>query len=209
MSSLPRPWRAPSQPESVARVLPALTDRAPADDQVADDLPPVERLVQDARREGFEEGRAAGLAEAKTSLDAARRERLDLLAAELSRAACNAASMREQVVAEVGRDVAGLAVDLAEVLLEHEMEGHRVLCDRIVQALALAPRGPDLVVRISPDAGLSDEEVRAMADSEGVDVVRDPSIDPTGCLVTVGSCTVDAQVSSALDRVRRQLAETR
>jgi len=32
-------------------------------------------------------------------------------------------------------------------------------------------------------------------------------VDAGGCIVTVGGCRIDAQVSTALERVRRQLDE--
>ena len=115
--------------------------------------------------------------------------------------------MREEVVREVGRDVATFVVDLAEVLVGREMEECQALRETIVRALALAPEGPDLVIRVSAHAGLSDGEIAALAKTGRVEVVRDPVVDATGCVVTVGACRIDAQVSTALDRVRRRLQE--
>lgn len=206
MSSLPRSWRNLRQPGKVTRALPAVASRGAAPD-LDDGLPSVERLVEAARREGFEAGRATGRAEAAASVEAARQKRIEQLASCIAQAAEKAASMREAVVQEVGRDVASLAVDLAEVLVGREVDGRRALHDTIQRALALAPEGPDLVVRVSTHGALSDDEIRAIAKVGGVDVVRDPTIDATGCVVTVGACRIDAQVSTALERVRRQLQE--
>ncbi len=208
MSSLPRSWRILRQPGKVARALPAVADHgvvAPA--QPDDSLPPLERLLDDARREGFDEGKAAGRAEAVSSVEAARQRRIEKLASSIAEAAQKAASMREEVVHEVSRDVAALVVDLTEVLVGRAMEGRQALSDTIVRALALAPEGPDLVIRVSTHAGLSDDEIRAVAGAGNVEVVRDPSVDADGCVVTVGGCRIDAQVSSALERVRRHLEE--
>ena len=207
MSSLPRSWRILRQPGKVTRALPALASRGAAPAELDDGPPPAERLVQAARREGFEEGKVAGRAEAAASVEAARQNRVEQLASCIAEAAEKAASMREEVVREVGRDVAALVVDLAEVLVGREVEGRRALRDTIVRALALAPEGPALVIQVSSHAGLSDDEIRTIANAGSVDVVRDPMIDATGCVVTVGGCRIDAQVSTALDRVRRQLEE--
>ncbi|MGC8470695.1 MAG: FliH/SctL family protein [Acidimicrobiales bacterium] len=205
MSSLSEPWLVLRRPEKVAHALPTVSEHAPRAPSVAGELPDAERLVSEARREAFDEGRAAGLAEAVASAEAARRERFERLADAIAQAAAKTASMREEVVEEVGRDLAELVVDLTEVLLGEKVDGHLAVNSSIVRALALAPEGPDLVVKVSPHAALSDDEIRAMANGGAVDVVRDPSVDATGCVVEVGSCRIDAQLSSALDRVRRQL----
>jgi flagellar biosynthesis/type III secretory pathway protein FliH len=210
MSSSPRSWRILRQPGKVTRALPAVAGRGSAaeeDAHVDEGVPSVERLVQAARREGFEAGKAEGLAEAAASVELARQKRAEQLAACIAEAAAKAATMRQEVVRDVGRDVAALVVELAEVLVGREVDGCRALRDRIVRALALAPEGPDLVVRVGTQAPLSDDEIRAIASSGVVDVVRDPMVDATGCVVTVGGCRIDAQVSTALDRVRRELEE--
>jgi flagellar assembly protein FliH len=207
MSSLPRSWRILRQPGKISRALPAVASDASAPVEREDAFLPVERLVHDARREGFEEGKAAGRAEAVSVLEAARQKHIEQLASSIAGAAEKAAAMREEVVREVSRDVAALVVDLAEVLVGREIEGRQALRDTIARALGLAPEGPDLVVRVSTGAGLSDDEIRAIAGAGNVDVVRDPAIDASGCIVTVGGCRIDAQVSSALDRVRRELEE--
>ncbi len=207
MSSLPRSWRIMRQPEKVSRVLPTVADRGDSPAPCEHELAPVGLLVSEARREGFEEGRAAGRAEALASVGAARLERIEQMASSIAEAAEIAASMREEVVHEVGHDVAALVVDLAEVLVGRATEERQALQETIVRALALAPQGPDLVIRVSPHAGLSDGEIAALAETGRVDVVRDPVVDATGCVVTVGACRIDAQVSTALDRVRRRLQE--
>lgn len=207
MSSLPRSWRILRQPGKVARALPAVADHGVAPTSLQDDLPAVEKLVQAARREGFEEGKAEGRAEAAASVEAARQKRVEQLASCIAEAASRASSMREEVVREVGRDAATLVVDLTEVLVGNVVEARGALSDTIVRALALAPEGPDLVIRVGTHAGLSDDEIRTIANAANVEVVRDPLVDASGCVVTVGGCRIDAQVSSALDRVRRRLQE--
>ncbi len=207
MSSLPRSWRILRQPGKVARALPAVADHGVGTASRADDLSAVEELVQAARREGFEEGKAEGRAEAAASVEAARQKRVDQLASCIAEAAGKVASMREEVVREVGRDVAALVVELTEVLVGRAVEEHGALRDTIVRALALAPEGPDLAIRVSTRAGLSDDEIRTLVNAGNVDVVHDPLVEASGCVVTVGGCRIDAQVSSALDRVRQRLQE--
>lgn len=139
-----------------------------------------------------------------SSIEAARGQRIELLVSEIAEAAKRAASMRAAVVEEIGREMAELVVDLTEVLLTKEVQGHEALRERILRAMALAPDGPDLVIRVNPQSEVSDDEIRSIS-NRVVDVVRDPAVDVTGCVVTVGGCKIDAQISTALERVRREL----
>lgn len=206
---MPKTWRTLRHPESVARALP--TTVAPAvpagvgPATASDDPARVELLVQEARREAFEVGRAAGREEAMASAEASRHQRVERLADQVAEAAQRAASMRTEVVEEVGREMVDLVVELAEVLVARELDGRDAIGDRIRRALALAPVGPDIVIRVSPRCELTDDEVMAIANRAGVEVLRDPVVDTTGCMVTAGGCKIDAQVSSALARVRREL----
>ena len=68
------------------------------------------------------------------------------------------------------------------------------------RALALAPAG-DAVVRLHPD-----DIATAGGDfARDLTILADPTVEPGGCIVEIGACTIDAQISTALDRVREAL----
>lgn len=158
----------------------------------------------EARRAAFEEGRRAGLEEAMTSIAMRRAASLEQVCNRLAGAAEKVAQDRAAVLEEVVGDVAALAAELVETLVGAvewpETPAHAALA----KALALAPEGPELVARVHPDAGLAEEDVTKLTARTGLRLVRDHTVDPAGCVVEVGSCTIDAQLSSALARVRRQ-----
>ncbi len=71
------------------------------------------------------------------------------------------------------------------------------------------PRGAAVVVRLNPDdaallAGSADD-LAALSPTATLELVADPAVERGGCLADVGDRTVDAQLSSALARVREVL----
>lgn len=172
----------------------------------------LDELIEQARREAFEQGRAAGAAEVRASAQAARTAAVRRTAAQLEQAARQVARLRSDVVDEVVGDLAGLVTDVAEVLIGRELVlGATAVREAIVRALALAPRGPDLVVHVHPDCELDDDEIvevtagAQVTAGARVTVVRDPEVDVHGCRITAGGCDIDAQIPAALARVRSTL----
>jgi flagellar biosynthesis/type III secretory pathway protein FliH len=200
MSSLPdaRPNRVIRRPTRTVPVSPvppaAAVEPVAAPGAGAASL---DAMIEAARREGFEEGRRAGGAEARASVENARAAMAQRTAMQLGEAARQVAALRADVVNEVVRDLAGLVVELAEVLV-----GHEPALDSIVRALALAPTGADLVVYVHPDCGLEDGDINGLAQGSPIQVIRDASIDLHGCRITAGGCHIDAQIPAALARVR-------
>lgn len=206
MSSLPdaRPNRVIRRPTRTVPVSP-VPPAAPAEPAGAPGATTVslDAMIEVARKEGFEEGRRAGAAEARTSVENARAAMAQRTAMQLGEAAREVSALRADVVNEVVRDLAGLVVELAEVLVGHELAiGSRPALDCVVRALALAPTGADLVVYVHPDCGLEDGDITGVAQGSPIQVVRDSSIDLHGCRITAGGCHIDAQIPAALARVR-------
>lgn len=210
-SPLARPGRVIRRPGST---LPPATVVAPRSAfpaaVVAEGGTSLETLLEAARREAYEDGYRAGREEALESVEARRAETVAALAADLRRAAGEVASLRAGVVDEVLADAMDLAYELLEVLVGRELLlAEAPVRDALARALALVPDGDDLVVRVHPDCGLDDSDVAALGVQAGVQVVRDPSVDPHGCQLVIGACHLDVQVPAALGRVRRALEELR
>jgi flagellar assembly protein FliH len=116
----------------------------------------------------------------------------------------------EERGAEFERIVPKFAFDLLEALFGRESElaidpGR----DAIARALALDETTLPAVARISPDDAATIGDLADLADlapSRSLTVIADPSIEPGGALVEIGSTTIDSQLSPALDRVRALIA---
>lgn len=180
-----------------------ITDEEPLD---------LEAMAATAWRAGFEEGLSQGHAEASASIEAARADAVAALCTGLQTAANEAATMRQSALDELVADAADLAVTLATTLVHHELSlGAAPVRDAIVRALQLLGDEPDLVVRVHPDCGLTDTEVATLtshvSNGTSVQVIRDETVDVGGCVVRAGSCHIDAQLPTALERVRAAIAE--
>lgn len=160
------------------------------------------------RAQAYEEGYAAGHAEALASAEQARAVAIEQLAAALATAARQAAQDRARVVAEMSGDALDLCYELARTILgDDSFLSALAPKASVARALELAPKGEDLIVRLAPNSALGPEEVAELCDPQRVAVREDPSIEPGGCVVEVGACRIDAQISTALERVRKVLSE--
>jgi len=169
---------------------------------------------------GYREGRdrlEAEFVAALASERAADRARLDQRLAALAHlgtaltAAATALEARAQEPFEqAGAELGSLVADLVEALLGRELAADRALVvDAVRRVAAAAPRNAPLSLRLHPD------DVRALRD-EGVDlaalvqreveVYADPAVERGGAVADSGSRHIDAQLTSAVARLREVLA---
>ncbi|HEV8625104.1 MAG TPA: FliH/SctL family protein [Acidimicrobiia bacterium] len=101
--------------------------------------------------------------------------------------------------------LARTAFDLAAAVVGRELQlSSSPGADALARALALVPAGCVATARLHPN------DVAALgAVSEAVAVIADPAIEPGGCILEVGDSRIDAQLGSALDRVRAALSGDR
>jgi flagellar biosynthesis/type III secretory pathway protein FliH len=145
-----------------------------------------------ARREGFETGRADGVAEAAVALAAARTEAARLVAAAGPTAIALAAKMAERIV--------GRAVNLAPETMA-EIAG---------EALAGCRPGAGTVrVRIHPDDLPAVEARRAAlearAPAAAIELVADEAVGRHGCVIETPQGRVDARLETQLAALERAL----
>jgi flagellar assembly protein FliH len=156
-----------------------------------------------ARAVGYEEGFAAGLADAAAGDEAAITARISRLSDALITAAATARSHRAEAVALAEQEAVELAFELAETLLGRELSlSPSLSLDAVKRAVALVPKGEDLVVRLHPGDVITVEELQALVADASVKVVHDPVVEVGGCVVEAGPCHIDAQVGPALERAR-------
>jgi flagellar assembly protein FliH len=171
-----------------------------------------EALTQ-ARAEGFAAGRAAALAES----EAARR------AVSVARTALEtaAATLQQASAARVhldGKELAELTYGLTEALLGRELDyATDAWRDAVARALHGVEPTLDLIIRLHPSDAqqATSSELLALRHRDGhgiataeMRVVADATIEPGGCVAEVGSGRIDAQISSALQRVAVALGVT-
>ena len=170
-------------------------------------------VLAEAREQGRAEGYAAGHAEALAVAQREVAEAIEADRAELRRvlvALEEAAAMwrdREGTTLEAVADQAAqLGLAIAEAVLQREVatatDPGR---DAIARALQLAPDEGAVVVRLHPDDVATLGDLADLTVAREVTVVPDASIQPGGCLLQCGPTQVDAQIPSAIARVREVL----
>ena len=174
------------------------------------------KLREVARREGWAAGHAEGVHAAEQVVAAAERAAEERLAAVQVRwerrlasatAAMGAAAERLDATAAPAVDELRDSILDAVVLLVGDLLGREVATassaglDALRRALTLCPSDVPVVVRLHPD-DLSEVPVEALAQLPGsVTVVGDETVERAGALAEAGNQRVDAQLTTALQRV--------
>jgi flagellar assembly protein FliH len=182
----------PGRPIDYARLLPASPEEG---------VPP-----DGGPAAGYEAGYADGQRDAETSARDIGREvtaRVDQAVSALCRAADAARVSYEERAACLERAVPPFAFAVLEELFGRES----VLAvdpgrDAIARALALDEGILPAVARLSPGDAAAIGDLADLSPSRQLTVVADPTVEPGGAVVEVGSTTIDSQLAEALQRVR-------
>ena len=166
----------------------------------------VARVYDEARRDGLESARAevaATIAEYEN-----RCQRLDAILASLDAAGTDLAARDAVTLRDVESQTRTLAVGLAEAIVGHELAvATDPVGDSVRRSAVLLPDRSPVLVRVHP---LDLETARTaspgwFAEVRSVEVVADATIDRGACALAVGPLRIDAQISSALARMRALL----
>jgi flagellar assembly protein FliH len=169
----------------------------------------------------------AGTARAEAQAAAAAAERLAEREAEAASVRSALGALAEAAAGLEARAVApaaaleghllAAAVELAEALLGRELAlaGGAGGLDALRRALCLAPAGRPVTARLNPAdatfvrtalAGLADDERAELLGGREVLVLADAAVGPAGCVAECDATRIDAQLGTALSRVREALA---
>jgi len=160
--------------------------------------------VQQGYDDGYQAGLAEGLAAGRAAAageSAAAVGRAEALFRSLVEAADDLRRRQALELKGLEDTLARTAFDLAAAVVGRELQlSSSPGADALARALALVPAGCMATARLHPD------DVASLgAAPESVAVIADPAIEPGGCILEVGNSRIDAQLGSALDRVRSAL----
>jgi flagellar assembly protein FliH len=172
----------------------------------------IDAAVAEGHAAGFDAGFAAGQEAGWATTRAAHAELMATYEARLAaviraseEAVADALSGISAVADAAARVTAGAAFAVAEAVVGREL----VLAtdpgrDAVARALALAPEGLDLTLRLNPEdaAALAADALPA---GRAITVVPDPAVAPGDCIADAGWTRVDARIAPALERVRAVL----
>jgi len=184
------------------------------------------RLLATAR----EEGRLAGLAEAKATLAEAKRlsdgvaaqlarqkaeleERLSPVFTALSASLAEVENLEAQLVQASEAEVVRLAIAIAErVVRVHIEQDPAWMKEVLAAALRQIPDRRQVVIRMHPgDAGVAREHLRELAarvpGMGSLDIVDDGGLERGGCILQSLGTTLDAGVANAVARIGERLLQ--
>ena len=167
----------------------------------------LQSMLDDARREGRNEGYRAAMDEMAAAEASGRAAQMRRVTDTLVAAAEAVHDARSRLVEMGAAEAAELAYELAEAFLQRELAVGQPAVEAVTRALHLVPEGHDVIVRLHPGDVVSADELRALVPDAAVKVIEDPRVDQGGCVVVAGPCRIDTQIGSALERARRVLAE--
>lgn len=172
-------------------------------------------LAARRRDSGFDEGYSSGWASSETEVAAAiddhRRSaaRLDQCAAVFDQAAADLSRRDCLALEEVERDVVTLAAALAAEIVGRELNAvDQPVLDALARVARLLPERGMPTLRVHPDDA---ETAREAVDADlvrwngEVEFLADSSVERGGCVVDLGPCRIDGQISSAIARMRAEL----
>lgn len=166
---------------------------------------------QEGYAEGHQAGRVAAQHEVEQALADAREaaERFHTAALALEAATRDLAARDHVTLAQLETEGIALGAGLARAIVGREIEAtDDAALDAMRRAAQLLPDRGVPVIRVHPDDETTVREA-ASADpgqwTPDVSVVADTAVEPGGCIVDVGPCRIDAQISTALDRMSATL----
>lgn len=177
-------------------------------------------LREQAQREGFEAGHAEGMAAAEQAVaemvetaraqvqseQAAWRTQAQSALTALSDAVAALDARTTPTLTEMTDSLSRAAYTLVEDLLGRELAAATDPAREAVErALRLVPADEPVVVRLHPDdhATLDTDWVAGLRGT--VTLIADPAVETAGAIAEAGARRVDAQLSTALGRVREVL----
>jgi flagellar assembly protein FliH len=171
------------------------------------------QAMEDARAAGHAEGLAAGLAEGRAAAREMIAAQAVALVAQLTdaveslrRAAAQVAAPQAVALDAFGGDVATLAFSIAEAVVGRELAvAESPGRDAVARALRMDVPAGLTEVHLHPDDLATAGELADLAPDRDLTIVPNPAVERGGCIVRVGTCTIDAQIGAALDRVREAL----
>ncbi|HEU5318978.1 MAG TPA: FliH/SctL family protein [Chloroflexota bacterium] len=163
-------------------------------------------IFDTARAEGHEAGRAAGYAEGTEHARAELREQLEHAFGVAAKAAVD----RQALIAAAEPEIVRLAMDVARKLIARQVEADPDVLKGLVTRAMLKAAGDGAVrLRLNPQTidrlGEYLADVVARFASRGVELVPDFTVEPAGAIVDTRTGSVDARLTTQLDKVERSL----
>lgn len=165
-----------------------------------------DRGLEEGKAEGHEQGYRDGLAAAERDAFATVQARFASAVEALEAAAAEIADHDRLVLADMEAAIVDLGLSVAQAILDREVAAATDPGREALQrALAIAPDHDTYLARLNPDDFASIGEATDLAPGRSLELAADPAVAPGGCVLEAGAARIDAQIDTALARVREVL----
>jgi flagellar assembly protein FliH len=195
---------AHAQPIDLANPQP-ITQPAPHRDAVGPWAEEINKLYENAKRQGYEQGVAEGR---EIGIEQGRMQMANL-SNSLAETASRLFAEIEARSAEVGQQVAAkttqLALEIATAVLNREIAtSEDPGAEALARCIDLAPNTGDMFARLNPSDAAELRQVEGLGD-RGLMITADPTLGRGDAIVTINDVTIDARISESLRRVAEAL----
>jgi len=170
------------------------------------------KILKEAKEQGFSLGKEEGAREAKEgALNAARAD-----VASAKNALLNAASelirVREKALADNDTEMLGLVLGVVRLVLSREIKTDKsLILQQIRRAAKILGEADEITVKLHPldlkVAQRNMDDLVPEGKSMKLSMVADKSVDMGGCLLECNRGTVDARISTQLERIEAAFEE--
>jgi len=181
---------------------PALSDRAPGDAarRISELEEQVDRRVREARQGGYNEGQAAGRAQAAAELQP--------VLERLARTIQEIAGLRPRLMREAQQDLVELSLGIARRILHRELAVDSGAIAGLVGVALDKLAGQEICrVRVHPELEAGVRQALAQAGRGGLPLVPDGTLERGAVLLETGRGKLDASIDTQLAEIGRGLAD--
>ncbi|MBN2209347.1 MAG: hypothetical protein JW759_08640 [Candidatus Coatesbacteria bacterium] len=170
------------------------------------------QILKEAREQGFNRGKEEGVREAKEgALNAAKADVASAVTALLS-AASELMTVREKALADNDTEMLGLVLGVVRLVLSREIKTDKsLILQQIRRAAKILGEADEITVKLHPlDLKVAQKNMDDLVPegkSMKLSMVADKSVEMGGCLLECNRGTVDARISTQLERIEAAFEE--
>jgi flagellar assembly protein FliH len=165
----------------------------------------VQSIEEEARKEGFSQGREEGFTDGKAEVQR--------LVDQLHKVISAAIEKRNEIIDESETQLINLVLQISQKVIKVISENQKnVVVNNVIQALRKLKTRGDVVIRVNlDDVQLTSDHIkdfmRMVENVKSITVVEDSSVDKGGCILETDFGEIDARISSQLKEIQDKIID--
>jgi flagellar assembly protein FliH len=162
-------------------------------------------IEEEARKEGFSQGREEGYTDGKAEVER--------LVDQLHKVISSAVEKRNEIIDESETQLINLVLQISQKVIKVISENQKnVVVNNVIQSLRKLKTRGDVVIRVNlDDVQLTSDHIkdfmRMVENVKSITVVEDSSVDKGGCILETDFGEIDARISSQLKEIQDKIID--